>query len=134
MSKTLCLLNGSKKKSSIIFELIAQCQTKWGGDFQVIESRFEKELIEIAREYAPKVDVIIAIGGDGTLNEIMNGLISSGHEALPAIAIVPIGTGNDFFQSAGLNSFKIHAFMEAFTHRKTIPCDIGKIQTEKETR
>jgi YegS/Rv2252/BmrU family lipid kinase len=134
MSKTLCLLNGSKKKSSVILELIAQCQTKWSSDFQVIESRFEKDLVDIARKHASKADVIIAIGGDGTLNEIINGLISSGQEELPAIAIVPIGTGNDFFQSAGLKSFKIQTFMNALLAKNTLHCDIGKIQTDEEIR
>jgi len=134
MSKTLCLLNGSKKKSSVIHELIAQCQTKWSSDFQVIESRFEKDLVDIARAHASKVDIIIAIGGDGTLNEIINGLISSGHDELPVIAVVPVGTGNDFFQSARLNSFKIQTFMNALLDKNTMPCDIGKILTDKEIR
>lgn len=100
----------------------------------MIESRFEKELIEIARDHASKVDVIIAVGGDGTLNEIINGLLSAQSDTLPALAIIPYGTGNDFFQSAGFNSFQLATFMAALKAKKTIVCDVGVIKTTEEMR
>lgn len=134
MSKTLCLLNGSKKKSAVILELIETCQETWPGDFCVIESKFEKELIDIARDHASKVEVIIVVGGDGTLNEIMNGLLSAQRDTLPVLAIIPHGTGNDFYQSAGFNKFHLPTFMSALKAKKTISCDVGVIKTDEETR
>ena len=41
-----------------------------------------------------KFDVVIAAGGDGTLNEVVNGLV--GHEFRPKFGIIPVGTTNDF--------------------------------------
>lgn len=134
MSKLLCLLNGSKKKSAVILELIELCQSTWQRDFTILESTVEKELILIAKEHASKVDIVIAIGGDGTLNEIINGLMDSGVEKLPTVAIIPNGTGNDFYQSAGFNSFNINRFMTAISQNKTISCDVGRIQADEEIR
>lgn len=134
MPNILCLLNGSKKKSQRIFQFIHECQRYWGSDFELIESRFEKELINISANKASSCDVIIAVGGDGTINEILNGLLTSGQEDLPAIAIIPNGTGNDFFQSAHLNAFQIPTFFERISTPQPILCDIGKIITEKEIR
>lgn len=63
--------------------------------------------IEIARQAAHDgVDVVIAHGGDGTVNEIVNGLLGGpgtlplGH--LPAVAVVPGGSANVFARSLGI--------------------------------
>ncbi len=45
-------------------------------------------------------DMIVAVGGDGTLNEVVNGVLRSGWEG--RLAIVPAGTANDFASSLGI--------------------------------
>lgn len=46
---------------------------------------------------------IIAAGGDGTINEVINGILRAGNEILPAFGIIPVGTANDFAANIGLN-------------------------------
>ena len=41
-------------------------------------------------------DTVIALGGDGIIHEVINGLMQIGSESRPALAIVPMGSGNDF--------------------------------------
>jgi YegS/Rv2252/BmrU family lipid kinase len=41
-----------------------------------------------------EADVVVVAGGDGTVNEVINGLMSGGQEALPALGLIPIGTTN----------------------------------------
>lgn len=48
------------------------------------------------------VDVIAAVGGDGTVHEVVNGILTSGAEPRPALAIIPGGTGNDFARGVGI--------------------------------
>ena len=115
MARILCLFNGSKKKDTMIQSLITEGQLKWSDDFMFIASTYEKELIHIACKYAAQTNLIISIGGDGTLNEIINGLLLSGQKDLPPIAIVPFGTGNDFFQSARLSEFETSSCLDACT-------------------
>ena len=59
----------------------------------------------LAREAAEAgVRRIIAVGGDGTLHEVVNGVLSHSEEAdrTPLVGLIPFGTGNDFARSLGL--------------------------------
>ena len=56
-----------------------------------------------AREAAEHgVDVVIAGGGDGTVNEVAQGLLSFPAERMPALALLPLGTANDLARSLGV--------------------------------
>src|ERR1043166_5649170 len=45
---------------------------------------------------AGQVDLLIAAGGDGTLNEVVHGLMDLSINARPILGVVPLGTANDF--------------------------------------
>jgi lipid kinase YegS len=51
---------------------------------------------------AGQVDLLIAAGGDGTLNEIVHGLMDLSETERPTLGIVPLGTANDFANGCGI--------------------------------
>ena len=51
---------------------------------------------------AGEVDLLIAAGGDGTLNEVVNGLMDLSIEERPVLGVVPLGTANDFATGCGI--------------------------------
>ncbi len=77
-------------------------------DFQFTEER--GHATSIAAE-ANGVDVIVSVGGDGTLNEIVNGIVGSDI----TISVIPTGTGNDFVKSADLFTDCITATRNIFS-------------------
>src|SRR5262245_551304 len=62
------------------------------------------DAIQIARETAGDHDLLVAVGGDGTISEIAHGLLSSSAVGT-ALGIVPVGTGNDMAGTVGIRNY-----------------------------
>lgn len=51
---------------------------------------------------AQGIDTVVVIGGDGTVNEVITGLLASDQDHRPGVAIIPAGSSNDFSKSLGI--------------------------------
>jgi diacylglycerol kinase (ATP) len=60
-------------------------------------------------------ELVIAAGGDGTVHEVINGLMRMPSEARPRLGIVPLGSGNDFAHSLGIRGTPTEALKRIFT-------------------
>ena len=49
-----------------------------------------------------QVDIIVAAGGDGTINEVVDGLMRMSGEPSVAVGVIPFGTANDFANGCGI--------------------------------
>ena len=67
-------------------------------------------------------DVVVAVGGDGTLNEVINGL--DGYDT--PLGVVPLGTANDFARQAGIPADADHA-MDVILLRKPVRIDTASL-------
>lgn len=76
---------------------------------------------ELAREAANEgFDRVICLGGDGTINEVGNGLMGTG----AALGVVPTGTGNDWVRTVGIGPDPAEACRVAFQGR-LVKMDVG---------
>jgi diacylglycerol kinase (ATP) len=72
--------------------------------------RFEHDLteapghaIELAKTAAKNgYDMVVSVGGDGTINEVVNGMYASGNIGATALGIVSTGTGSDYIRTVGI--------------------------------
>ena len=84
---------------------------------------------ELAAEAAvQKADKIIVLGGDGTVNEVINGILTSGCTQPPPVGIVPCGSSNDFSKSLGIPQ-QLHQACRTIINGKTKYVDIGRAGT-----
>ncbi len=72
-------------------------------------------------------DTVVAIGGDGTVHEVINGLMRVAPNHRPKLGIVPIGTGNDFAYAGGVNMDPMQAMARVFKGTAR-PVDVGTIR------
>jgi diacylglycerol kinase family enzyme len=78
------------------------------------------------------VDVVIALGGDGTVNEVANGLLTDGvHDTVPALGVVPAGSTNVFARALGLPNNPIEAtgvLLDALRNGRRRPISLGRLE------
>jgi diacylglycerol kinase (ATP) len=92
---------------------------------EIVETMRQGDAIRVARDLKrDQVDLVFAAGGDGTINEVINGLIQGGHDV--PLAILAAGTANDFAFSMKLPK-GIRAYCSMIKRFKTRLVDIGRI-------
>jgi diacylglycerol kinase family enzyme len=70
---------------------------------------------------------VVAAGGDGTCNEVINGLLdTSGEGNPPLVGILPVGRGNDFAYGAGISS-ELYGAMSALLSENITLLDAGRV-------
>ena len=79
----------------------------------------------LAAQYAAQVDLIVCIGGDGTFNEVISGVVSVG--AATPIGYIPAGSTNDFAASLGLSKNVVQAAQD-IAAGKPVSYDIGRFR------
>lgn len=77
----------------------------------VVETNHRDHATELAvQAVRDGLDVVVALGGDGTVNEVVNGLLHEGpRPGLPALAVVPAGRTNVFARALGLPNSAVEA-------------------------
>jgi YegS/Rv2252/BmrU family lipid kinase len=98
--------------------------------FDLFETTRRGEAIEVAREARRSgYGIVAAAGGDGTINEVVNGLALAAEPGQPVgpLAILPVGTGNDFATMVGTPP-KLDAAVQAIRRGRTRGVDLSHAQ------
>ncbi|MEA5571097.1 diacylglycerol kinase family protein [Calothrix sp. UHCC 0171] len=106
-------------------ESAADIWRKNGWDVELRPTQAPGDATVQARDAASKgFDVVVAAGGDGTVNEVMNGLVGTS----TALAVLPIGTVNIWARELGL-SMDLRRVAAAFLQAQIEQIDVGKAGT-----
>jgi diacylglycerol kinase (ATP) len=77
-------------------------------DFDLVQTARPWHAAELAQEAAGDgFGVVVAAGGDGTTNEVVNGLVAAsngGRDSAPALGVLPLGSGSDFASAVGIEA------------------------------
>ncbi|MEU8982086.1 diacylglycerol kinase family protein [Streptomyces sp. NPDC048309] len=79
---------------------------------EAVTTEYRGHARDLGRQAAEKgIDLVVALGGDGTVNEVVNGLLHEGPdpERLPRLAVVPGGSTNVFARALGLPNDAVEA-------------------------
>lgn len=112
------------------------CAENFEYDFALTERR--GHAIELARTALDAgYDLIVAVGGDGTLNEVVNGMIAEGGKAInpnAALGVITSGTGADFVRTAGLPRDPLASARHLVHATESRAIDIGEIIFRAESK
>jgi YegS/Rv2252/BmrU family lipid kinase len=131
MRKYLIIVNpnagSGKGKQSI--SSIEQQFNRFNLDYDLILTQRPWHAAELARESALSgYQVVIAAGGDGTVNEVINGLMQAKIETStsPALGVLCVGRGNDFAYSMGI-PYNLERACKVLAEDQRRTIDIGRI-------
>ncbi|TNF75360.1 MAG: diacylglycerol kinase family lipid kinase [Bacteroidetes bacterium] len=99
------------------------------GSVQFLTTVRKKHAIQLAKQAAEnRCDFLIALGGDGTLHEVINGVMQSNLPVnlYPAIGLLPLGSANDFARTARISN-SVENLIGQIQSRATRKIDLGKI-------
>jgi YegS/Rv2252/BmrU family lipid kinase len=96
-----------------------------GAQVELRETARAGDAEEIARMCGHDIDVVVAAGGDGTVNEVINGLLAREQGPLPALGLIPIGTTNVLARDLGM-PVKAAALGRLLAHGNAHSIYIGK--------
>ena len=100
------------------------CRDKGLTDVEFIDTQLDKDGRACAKEaLANGADVVVAVGGDGTVRTVASAVSGTGH----ALGIIPIGTGNLFARNMGVPVDDIDAALTVATSHGSRLVDMGRL-------
>ncbi len=128
--------NAGRRKGEKDWLEIARLLTEAGLEFTSVFTDAPNHAVKLARKYIEAgFRKILVVGGDGTLNEVINGIFRQHHYAPHeiVIAMIPVGTGNDWGRTFNIPADYKEA-IDVIVRNKTLLQDIGNVTYHKDDK
>ena len=125
----LFIFNPFSGKAQIKNQLmdIVDTMVKAGYEVTIYPTQAPEDAIHKVEVDAEKYDLVVCSGGDGTLDEVVSGIM---HKGLTVpLGYIPAGSTNDFATSLGIPKDMVKA-ADAAVNGRTFPCDIGAFNND----
>ncbi len=124
MIEIICNPSSGKQKLQENIKELKHLLSEDGHQVEIIytEKKGHGEILS-EKSALKNVDLLIAVGGDGTLNEVVNGLMKN--DRRPTLAIYPTGTVNDYGTYLQIPR-RVKEFYEMINRGRTVMTDVGK--------
>ena len=122
--------NKNNRLAKVLPGIQQYCEQAIPGKAHFIFTERKKHAIKLAQQATEAgCDFLIAVGGDGTLHEVINGVIRSDIPPgkRPVVGLLPYGSANDFARTAGVNK-SIEELIELIQTNSIQKIDLGKIE------
>lgn len=131
--KVAVILNSlSGKKKFFYSTLLPVIQQQ--GEAVVFETHSPTDAFEFSvKAVSEKYELLIAAGGDGTIHQVVNGMLSTNLsiDQLPMLSILPVGSGNDFARTVNIMLDPV-ALRKRLTELSSRMIDVGLVHFQKQ--
>ena len=129
LGKTLLIANPAAQNgegASAARAVAALLKERMGeGSLEVSTTLYPYHAAELAAA-SRGFDSVVALGGDGIIHEVANGLMKVDAEVRPAMGIVPVGSGNDFAKTLRMST-KWPQAVDQLMEAQPVPMDLGLV-------
>ena len=101
--------------------------------FDIEYTRAPLDAVEMAAQ-AGGMDTIIALGGDGVIHEVVNGLMAVDKRDRPRLGVIPMGSGNDFARTLNATFNKPETSLAELLNGQVRRIELGNVVSDKEPR
>ena len=128
MSRYTFIVNptAGKGRGGKLIEPLRKALDQRSVSYELLQTERRDHATQIAQRATGSV--VVAVGGDGTVNEIVNGLVGTDR----SLGIIPAGSGNDLSKSINLPT-KLHEAISVLLIGKVRPIDVGKVSCYENT-
>jgi len=140
MNPTLVIYNPIAGRGRVRdnWPLVAKALHHAGVAYDAVATQAPRHAMALAREAAGKYERVVSVGGDGTLHEVVNGLMqASGEGETIALGTIPLGNGDDFAKNmppltpVGGKPFDWKAAVQKIAGGQTHLFDVGRIVSDR---
>ncbi len=99
----------------------------------VVRTRHAGHGIQLAAAMGADYDLVVALGGDGIIHEVANGLMQLPHEKRPTLAVIPVGSGNDYARTLKMSTktdVAVAQILAGKAHEADLGCCNGEYFTQ----
>ncbi|MEM7186688.1 MAG: diacylglycerol kinase family protein [Bacteroidota bacterium] len=130
MKVVFVINNKGGRLNKVLPKITQHCEGTIQGEVSFFSTEYIRHATQLAREATDQgCNVLIAVGGDGTLNEVVNGILTSAvpAENYPVLGLLPHGSANDFARTAGIDQ-SVEALVDRINQNSHRRIDLGKIE------
>lgn len=131
LGKTLVIANpaahsGAGEKGARFAEDFLKSYSSATSGFEVVRTTAPEDAIDMAAS-ASGYDTVLALGGDGIIHEVVNGLMDIQEGTRPQLGIIPMGSGNDYARTLGMKKNDVQGAFAQLVRGVARPCDLGLV-------
>lgn len=124
--RVLVILNGVSRKRKLFYRKVYPA-LKQAFNAEVWETEYPKHAETLAAQASAEgFDVILAAGGDGTMHEIINGLMSIETDT-SILGLIPLGSGNDLARTLGIST-DAQRIIQMINDQRVTSIDVGIVK------
>ena len=131
MKRMLFIYNPNAGKGSLKAKLsdVLDIMVKAGYEVVVYPTQSYKDAYRKVVHMEKDYDMVVCSGGDGTLDEVVTGMMKRDKDERIPIGYIPTGTTNDFANSLHISRDIMEA-ADTAVHGKPFPCDVGRFNKD----
>ena len=131
LGKTLIIANpaahsGDGERGALFAETFLESYASATSGFEVVRTSGPEDATEIAASATGR-DTVIALGGDGVIHEVVNGLMRLRREDRPQLGIIPMGSGNDYARTLGIKRNDVADALAQLVRGHAKSCELGRV-------